>query len=108
MKDSILKEAYGLVTGPRNALYDHPADDYQRTVDIFYALTGIKLTPEEGILFMLSVKLSRDRYARETNKLIEARRDSIVDIAGYTECYWQTLERNSNENQSKNHRRNPR
>lgn len=96
MTDSILTEANSLVYGARGELYDHPADDYQRTVEIFYALTGIKLTPEQGIIFMLSVKLSRDRHARETNKPLTKRRDTIVDIAGYTDCYWQTLERNHN------------
>lgn len=93
IEDSILTEAAGLVYGPRGELYDHPADDYERTVRIFNALTGIDLTPEQGVLFMLAMKLSRNVYADLTNKPLEQRRDSIVDTAGYLDCYWQILER---------------
>lgn len=93
MTQSILAEANSLVYGVRGDLYDHPADDFARTVKIFESITDIKLTPEEGILFMLSLKLSRNHYAELVNKPIEQRRDSIVDAAGYLDCYWQVLER---------------
>lgn len=96
MTNSICEEANHLVYGPRGDLYDHPADDFERTVQIFEALTGIRMTAEQGVIFMLSVKLSRNRYADETNKPIIKRRDSIVDAAGYLDCYWQILERKYN------------
>jgi len=96
MPHSILKEAADLVYGPRGDLYDHPADDFQRTVEIFHAITGISMTAEQGVLFMVALKISRDRHAQETNKPLIKRRDSIVDAAGYLDCYWQILERKYN------------
>ena len=62
----IVNEAYHLITGPRQNDYSHPADDYQRTVNIFNAITGHDLTVEEGILFMVAMKLSRLHNEIET------------------------------------------
>ena len=56
----IVKEAFDLITGDRQNDYSHPLDDYQRTVNIFNALMGSDLmTVEDGILFMVCMKLSR-------------------------------------------------
>lgn len=79
----ILLEAHGLIHGARQAAYGHPADDYAKVVDIFHALTGLDLTVEEALLFMVSVKFARLR----TN--IEAggwHHDSLVDAIGYLGC----------------------
>jgi hypothetical protein len=51
----------------------------RRTVGTFNALTGHALTVEEGALFMVCVKLSR-----EVNM---PKRDNLTDAAGYLECY---------------------
>jgi hypothetical protein len=95
--DSTLHEAHSLVYGARGELYAHPAEDYQRTVIIFEQLTGIKLTPEDGILFMLSVKMSRLGHAHQNNFPSEKRRDTVVDGEGYLDCYWQALTRKETE-----------
>lgn len=79
----ILYEAQQLVGGPRQDTYGHPADDYARVIDIFYALTGVSVTIEQALLFMVSVKLARLR----TN--IDAggwHHDSLVDAIGYLAC----------------------
>lgn len=78
-----LLEAFELITGPRQAAYSHPEDDYQRTVAIFQTLTGIQMTPQQGILFMVAVKL-----ARLTHNLDQGifHKDSMVDAAGYLGC----------------------
>ena len=80
----ILLEAHKLITGPRQASYSHPAEDYARTVSIFNAITGHNLTALDGILFMVSVKLSRLAHERATGV---PHPDNIVDLAGYIGCY---------------------
>lgn len=86
--DSITADAHKLVYGDRQYAYSHPADDYARTVDIFRAITGIDLTPQEGSLFMAAVKLSRIAHGLEQSHPAELVRDSIVDLAGYAEVLW--------------------
>lgn len=76
--ETVLQEAQRLVYGDRGRDYGHPTEDYTRTVRIFNAMTGHNLSPMEGMLFMVAVKLSRFK-----NK---ATRDCLVDAAGYLEC----------------------
>lgn len=75
---TVLEEAQELVYGARGANYGHPYDDYRRTVDAFRALTGLELTPEQGAMFMVCVKLSRESH--------RPKRDNRVDGAGYLAC----------------------
>jgi hypothetical protein len=79
----IISEAYNLITGQRQNDYDHPLEDYSRTVDIFRAITGINLSAEEGIMFMVSMKLSR-----LANELINELNvpDNTRDAIGYLGC----------------------
>lgn len=79
----IIKEAYGLITGPRQDEYAHPLEDYGRTVDIFRSMTGIDLSVEEGIMFMVAVKLSR--LANEINNGLSVP-DNTRDAIGYLGC----------------------
>lgn len=74
-EESILIEAHRLTHGDRNAAYGCALDDYQRTTDAFEALTGIHITPEQGMLFMVCVKLSREAHKHRT--------DNLVDACGY-------------------------
>jgi len=79
---SILVEAESLVHGARNGTYGNPKQDYERTVNLFKILMGDKkvtdMTPEDGITFMICVKLSREAFMHK--------RDNLVDVAGYCEC----------------------
>lgn len=77
-QETVCEEAERLVNGPRGTAYDHPAADYSRTVGAFNALTGLSLTVEQGIMFMLCVKLSRESYKHG--------RDNLVDVCGYAQC----------------------
>lgn len=76
---SITTLAYNLVHGDRRKVYGHPLDDYTKTAKLFSGILGIDVTPEQAILCMIGVKLSR---------LVQSpdHRDSIIDIAGYAEC----------------------
>jgi len=80
---SILVEAEKLVHGDRNATYGPPWEDYARTVGAFIALMGpdkkiSEMTPRDGMMFMVCVKLSRE--------INLPKRDNCVDAAGYLEC----------------------
>ena len=99
---STLKEAHNLVYGARGDLYAHPAEDYARTVAIFKQLTGIDMTPEDGILFMLAVKMSRLAHAHQNNFPSAKRYDTVVDGEGYLDCYWQALTRKEEQCQLPN------
>jgi hypothetical protein len=79
VKESILQEAQRLTLGDRNQDYGHPANDYGRTAAMFSAWMGDQLrsplTAEQAVMFMVFVKLSRERH--------KAKRDNKVDAAGY-------------------------
>lgn len=84
--DPITQEAAGLVHGPRQALYDHPRVDYERTAALFAEMTGICLSTREAVLFMVCVKMSRIAAAHEHGFTADVVRDSLVDAAGYLDC----------------------
>jgi hypothetical protein len=79
----ILGEAHQLITGPRQQQYAHPYEDYSKVVDIFYGLTGVRLTVHEALCFMVSVKMARLRTAVERGGW---HHDSLVDAIGYLGC----------------------
>jgi len=87
--DDILSTAHDIVHGDRNDQYGDPIHDYTRVVEIFEVLTRIKITPEDGALFMLAVKLARLMSNHEINR---THRDSLVDAAGYLWVYGQIME----------------
>jgi len=72
---SILEESLSLVNGERQDNYGDPVKCMERTMAIFYAISGIKLETRHVPLFNIAQKL-----AREYNK---PSRDNKVDIAGY-------------------------
>jgi hypothetical protein len=80
----IVKEAFDLITGDRQNSYSHPLDDYQRTVNIYNALQGADvMTVEDGILFMVCMKLSRLMHEIDSGQDIP---DNTRDAIGYLGC----------------------
>jgi len=77
MSESILAEAERIINGPRNDDYGNARTDYTRTAALFNLITGRDLSPEEGVVFMLCVKLSREAHKHK--------RDNLVDFCGYAE-----------------------
>jgi hypothetical protein len=79
----ILTEAHGLITGPRQAEYDHPFDDYSKVASFFRLLTGVDLTVDEAVMFMVCVKLARLSTNHQENRW---KHDTLVDTIGYLGC----------------------
>lgn len=78
---SILLEAEALVNGDRAKQYGPIREDYARVVAIFRELTGLALTAEQGVAFMVAVKLSR--IGQEMQGRAPHKRDNFVDLGGY-------------------------
>ncbi len=81
---SILLDAQGLVHGPREEEYQHPAATWGCIAELWRDLIkhsyglDVPLTADFACLMMVAVKL-----AREAGK---HNRDNLVDAAGYAEC----------------------
>ena len=82
--NSILLEAQRLVHGYRNADYGHPLDDFSKTAALWSVILGVPVTPEQAILCMCAVKISRE--------LNRPKRDNMTDLAGYAECLRMTID----------------
>jgi hypothetical protein len=102
-RESALREAISLITGDRNAQYGPPTQDFQRTADLLSALgfrfceyntpSGAplyrELTASDVAIIMIELKMSRIIQSR-------TKRDSWVDLAGYTGCGYEcTIEENA-------------
>ena len=75
---NILEEALRITQGSRQESYGHPADDFERTAAMWSAHKGVTFTAAEVAMFMVMVKLSRERH--------RPKRDNWVDMAGYAWC----------------------
>ena len=73
--ESVLAEADYLINNDRNQSYDHPLDNFTRIAQIWTAILGYKISPEQVGLCMVGVKLAREAY--------QPKRDNLVDGAGY-------------------------
>lgn len=86
--ESILAEAERLTEGDRQNSYGNPLDDYSRTAGMINSAFAHKLkeplTPEDIMLCMIMVKISRECH--------EHKRDNVVDIAGYANCIDMAIE----------------
>jgi hypothetical protein len=84
VRQEMLYEATGLVTGDRNNAYGPPWQDFQRTAAGLSAMgyrgpDGRSLESHDTAIMVMMIKLSRLMWT-------PAKRDSWVDIAGYAAC----------------------
>ena len=75
MSETILEEAQRLVGGDRQTSYGHPLDNMTRVAQMWTAILGVDVTPQQVGLCMMALKISRQCNA--------GKRDNLVDIAGY-------------------------
>ncbi len=89
---SILLDAFALVHGNRGRLYNHPWRDYGMVTQLFNTTVGDDLlTPAEGVLFMLCVKMARLANGIQQQFPPELLQDTLIDIAGYADALWGVL-----------------
>lgn len=74
--ESLVEEAYGLVSGDRRAAYDHPQNNFERIALLWQPILGVEVTARQVALAMIQVKVAREIHAEN--------RDNRVDIVGYT------------------------
>lgn len=73
----ITLEANEIVNGPRRQSYGHPKKNFGRVAQIWGAILGTEVTPQQVALCMIGFKLSRECNAHS--------RDNLVDLCGYSE-----------------------
>lgn len=75
--------AIKLVLGDRNASYGNPADDYAKVAKMWsgllHPILKRDITPQEAILMMVLLKMSREVHVPKD--------DNIIDAHGYLLCY---------------------
>jgi hypothetical protein len=75
-REDILDKAQELVSVTRDEIYGDPLTNHQRIADLWSAILDVQIDPEEVVLCMIAVKMSRLCH-------ISNHEDSWVDIAGY-------------------------
>ncbi len=77
--EPITAEAHRITNKDRRDVYGHPFDDFTRIGDMWAAILGVPVTPEQVGACMIALKLGRLCHS-------PGHRDSLVDIAGYANC----------------------
>lgn len=74
--DAILKTASALITGDRAESYGDPTEQHKIAYVVYnYLVRQDMCEAEKAVLFMICIKLSRQRFKHK--------RDNLIDIAGY-------------------------
>ena len=75
--DSILEEAQEILEGERESDYGDPVANFNRISRIASSILDYTISPQECVVVMMAVKLSREQYKHK--------RDNLVDLVAYTE-----------------------
>lgn len=73
--EAILGEVEGLLTGPRQQAYGRPDISLSRIADMWSAILGQMIEPEQVALCLAAMKIAREANRHD--------RDNIVDAIGY-------------------------
>ena len=84
VRESILQEADRIVNGDRQADYSDPVENFKHIAAIASAIRKKEFTAEDCCVVLMAVKLAREQFKHK--------RDSLVDLAGYTEILHQIKE----------------
>lgn len=82
----VLEEAIHIVEG-RKETYGSPLDNLTQTAALWSAYFHQKFQAKDVAMMMLLVKVSRLSNSPD-------HRDSMVDMAGYTDCYAEVMGKN--------------
>jgi len=74
-KADAARRALELLEGPRQKDYGDPREDFERASRLFHEMSGMRIDPEDIPLFMIAIKLSRERHRPKP--------DNMVDVIGY-------------------------
>jgi hypothetical protein len=69
--------------GERMQQYGHPWNDYMQVKALFGQATGIDLSVQQAVMFMVCVKIARLMKSLDAGKMHE---DSLIDAIGYLNC----------------------
>lgn len=83
-RPSVLDDALAATSGPRQAAYGPPAENWARTAELATAILGKPMSARDCVRVAIAMKLAR---LRETPD----HRDSLVDLAGYA-WVWSEVE----------------
>lgn len=81
---TILEEAQDILEGDRDTDYGDPVANFNRISGIASAMSGVDISPEQCVLVMMAVKLSREQFKH--------RRDNLVDLVAYAEILNRVVE----------------
>lgn len=93
-RTDILTEANNLVNGERNSSYGDPLDDFSTTASFWQTYLSrtmdargeLKIEPHDVAIMMSLLKVARMSWSPD-------KRDHWADLAGYTACGWDCVER---------------
>lgn len=82
MNKSVAKEAHEIIHGERRSAYGPVEESFQRIADLAnIMLPGKVFTPQDVAIFLLCLKLARERAKHG--------RDNLVDLCGYADLLQQ-------------------
>lgn len=93
-RSEILNEAINLINGERNSTYGDPVDDFATTANLWETYLdriirqrqGLHLRPHDVAVMMSLLKIARISWSPE-------KRDHWADLAGYTGCGFDCVQR---------------
>ncbi len=75
-REEVLRDAEEMISALRDEVYGDPLTNHQRIAEMWSAILDVDVRPEEVVLCMIAVKMSR--LCR-----VPDHKDSWIDIAGY-------------------------